>query len=139
LIEHLTPKQVEAYSRQQLVVAELLAVSDHLGECEACRRKVESATDGDALFLALRAELFGEAAVVSGPRQTRAHLTAEQMAGYVDRELSGEELETIADHLTGCEQCALAVYDLDAFRDQVAPSIYHEYRPASVASQPEGW
>ena len=45
----------------------------------------------------------------------------------------------VADHLTGCEQCALAVDDLHAFRDQIAPSLDREYHPASVPPAPEGW
>ncbi|HXG66013.1 MAG TPA: hypothetical protein VNO70_13000 [Blastocatellia bacterium] len=139
MIEHLTQKQVEDYCRQQLGVAELLTVSDHLGECEACRRQVERAMNGDAAFFALRLEVFGEAAEVSSPHLVRAHLTAEQRAGYVDRILSGEELQTVADHLTSCEQCALAVDDLQDFRDQIAPSLEREYHPAPVPSPTGGW
>lgn len=45
----------------------------------------------------------------------------------------------VADHLTSCEQCALAVDDLDAFRDQIAPSLEREYHPASVSSPIESW
>jgi hypothetical protein len=133
--EHLTQKQVEDYCRQKLGVAELLSASDHLGECEACRRQTESAMNGDAVFFALRAEIFGEAAAVSSKHLARAHLTAEQAAGYVDRKLSGEELQMVADHLTGCEQCALAVDDLHAFKDQIAPTLERQYHPASAPSQ----
>jgi len=109
-------------------------VSDHLGECEACRRRIENATDGDVAFFALRSAVFGEAAEVS----SRAHPSAEQRAGYVDRNLSGEEVQFVADHLTNCEQCALAVDDLRAFRNQVAASLEREYHPANVGSQREG-
>ena len=134
LIAHLTQKQVEDYCRKRLGVAELLRVSDHLGECEACRRQVEYAMNGDAAFFALRSELFDEAADIASP-----HLTEEQMAGYVDKNLSGLEHQTIADHLAGCEQCALAVDDLAAFRHQIAPSLEREYHPAPVPSLTEGW
>jgi anti-sigma factor RsiW len=137
--DHLIQKQIEDYCQQRLAVAELLSVSDHLGECEACRQRIEYAMNGDAAFFALRAEVFGEAADISSPLLARAHLTAEQTAGYVDKNLSGEELQTVADHLTICEQCALAVDDLNAFRDQIAPSLDRVYRPAPVASPTEGW
>src|SRR5215213_444997 len=139
LIEHLTQKQVEDYCRQQLRVADLLAVSDHLGECEACRRRLEYAMNGDAALFALRAEVFGEAAGISSPHLMRSHLTTEQTAGYVDRNLSGEELQMVADHLTGCEQCALAVDDLHAFRNEIAPTLEREYHPAPVTSPTTGW
>jgi anti-sigma factor RsiW len=132
--EHLTQKQIDDYCRKRLGVAELLSASDHLGECEACRSQIEYAMNGDAAFFALRSEVFGDAAAIS----SRAHLTAERMAGYVDRNLSGEELQMVADHLTHCEQCALAVDDLDAFRNQVAPSLEREYHPATVPPRTEG-
>ena len=138
MVEHLTQKQFEDYCRRQLGAAELLPVSDHLGQCEACRRRVERATKGDAAFFDLQSEIFGEAAEIFSPHTVRAHLTAEQTALYVDGDLSGEGLRTVADHLTHCEMCALAVDDLRAFRDQVAPSLEREYRPAPVAAPTEG-
>lgn len=139
MAEHLTQKQVEDYSRQQLGVAELLSVSDHLGECETCRRQIEYGMNGDAALFALRAEVFDRAAEIASPHLVRAHLTAEQTAGYVDRNLSGEELQMVADHLTHCEPCALAVDDLDAFRNQVAPALEREYHPAMVPPATAGW
>jgi anti-sigma factor RsiW len=137
MFKHLTQKQVDDYCLQQLGVAELLSVSDHLGECEACRRQIESAMNGDAAFFALRSEVFGEAAEISSPHMVRAHLTSEETAGYVDRSLPGEELQMIADHLTSCEQCALTVDDLHAFKNQIAPSLEREYNPATIPSPTE--
>jgi hypothetical protein len=89
--------------------------------------------NGDAAFFALRAGVFGEAAEIS-----TQHLTAEQTAWYVDKNLSGEELQSVTDHLTGCDQCALGVDDLDAFKDQIAPSLKHEYHPEPLSSPTEG-
>jgi anti-sigma factor RsiW len=139
LVEHLTQKQVKDYCQQRLSVAELLSVSDHLDECEACRRRVESALSCDVALLALRAEIFSEASENSSAQAAHAHLTAEQTAEYVDKRLSGEEFQTVTDHLSRCEQCVLAVEDLDAFRHQVAPSLEHEYRPATSRPRTEGW
>jgi anti-sigma factor RsiW len=140
LIEHLTQNQVEDYCRRQLRPDELLSVSDHLGECEKCRRRTESALNGDAAFFAVRAEVFGEAAEISSPHLIRAHPTAEQTAGFIDGKLATEELQSVADHLTNCEQCALVVDDLRSFRDQIAPSLAREYHPTPVISPvKEGW
>jgi hypothetical protein len=139
LREHLTQIQVEGYCRQRLGVAELQSVSDHLGECQACRHQIEYSMHADTAFFAVRGEVFGEAAEISSPRLARAHLSAEQAAGYVDRIMPGEELQIVSDHLTHCEQCALAVDDLHAFRDQVAPSLDRKYHPAPVPSPTEGW
>lgn len=123
---HLTQKQVEDYCRRQLPAAELLAASDHLGECDACRQRLEVAGNGDAPFFAVHSQVFEDTAV--------AHLTMDQTAAYVDRDLSGEELRTVDDHLAHCEQCVFAVNDLRAFRNEIAPSLDREYQPVRVHS-----
>jgi anti-sigma factor RsiW len=127
LIEHLTQNQVEGFCRQELRRAQLLSVSDHLDDCGACRRRIESAMNGDAAFLALRAEVFGETAEIPSPHLVQTHPTAEQSSAYVDGTLAGEELQLVVDHLTLCEQCALAVDDLGVFRNQIAPSLDRKY------------
>ena len=127
-MEHLTQKQLADYSRRRLPAAELLAVSDHLGECEACRRQIES---NDAAFFALH-----EAAFDGNANAT--HLTSAQTADYVDRSLAGEALQMVDDHLTTCEQCALAVADLRAFRNEIAPLLDRDYGPAAAPVK-SGW
>jgi len=132
-VEHLTSKQVEGYSLHQLPAAELLAVSDHLGECNACRARVESALSNDAAFFALHEEAFSE-------NGSAGHLTTEQTADYVDKHLSGEALQVVNDHLAGCERCAVAVADLRAFRNEIAPSLDSEYGPTTApAVVKTGW
>ena len=124
-MEHLSQKQIEDYSQNRLRSAELLAASHHLGECKACQARVEAALDVDAVFFAVREEAFaGDAG---------AHLTSEQTAEYVDKDLTGDELQFVTDHLSSCEQCAFAVDDLRAFRNQIAPSLDREYGPAPDA------
>ncbi|HEX5604389.1 MAG TPA: hypothetical protein VFX63_17635 [Pyrinomonadaceae bacterium] len=124
-MEHLSQKQIEDYSQNRLRGAELLGASDHLGQCEACRARVEVGLDVDAAFFAVREEAFdGDAG---------AHLTSEQTAECVDKNLAGDELQFVTDHLSGCEQCAFAVNDLRAFRNQIAPSLDREYGPTHVA------
>src|SRR6476659_9755257 len=135
-MEHLTSKQVEDYSLRQLPAAALLAVSDHLGECDACRSRVESALSTDAAFFALHEEAFGENGNLSS-----GHLTSEQSADYVDKHLSGEALHVVNDHLAGCEHCVLAVADLRAFRNEIAPSLDRDYGPTTAPARPvkSGW
>jgi hypothetical protein len=128
-VEHLSQKQVEDYSLHQLSAAELLAISDHLGACEVCRVRVEGALSGDVAFFALHDESFSENGLDS------AHLTAGQTADYVDQNLAGEALQMVDDHLSSCEQCAVAVADLRAFRDEIAPSLDRRYGPVSEG----GW
>ncbi len=125
-MEHLTQQQLGDYSRNRLRAAELLAASDHLAECELCRKGLEDAIDGDAAFFAVHAETLGEDAAT--------HLTAEQTADYVDKNLTGEALQMAQDHLSSCESCVFAVEDLRAFRNEVAPSLDREYRPAGAVT-----
>ena len=127
-MEHLSSKQVEGYSLRQLPAAELLAVSDHLGECDVCRSRVQS---DEAAFFALHEEVFSE-------NGSAGHLTAEQTAGYVDKHLSGETLQFVNNHLAGCERCVLAVADLRAFRNEIAPSLDREYGPTPAPAR-VGW
>jgi hypothetical protein len=122
-VEHLSQKQIEDYSQNRLGGTELLALSDHLGECEACAGRVEATLDVDAAFFAVREEAFALDGNVG------AHLTSEQSAEYVDKNLAGDELQFVTDHLSSCEQCAFAVDDLRAFRNQIAPSLDREYGP----------
>ncbi|HEY0764671.1 MAG TPA: hypothetical protein VGD61_20005 [Pyrinomonadaceae bacterium] len=122
-MEHLTDKQVEDYSRNQIPATELLAVGAHLAECDDCRRRVEA---GDEAFFALHDETFAESGL------STSHLTSDQSAEYVDKSLSGETLQVVVDHLGNCEQCTLAVEDLRAFRNEIAPSLDREYGPATV-------
>jgi anti-sigma factor RsiW len=129
-VEHLTQQQLEDYSLQRLGAAELVTVSDHLGECELCRAHVEARMNGDAAFFALHDEAFRDE---TGPS---AHLTAAQTAEYVDKNLSGESLQMATDHLAGCEQCVLAVADLRAFRNEIATSLDREYFPTPVTVAP---
>jgi anti-sigma factor RsiW len=136
LVEHLTQRQFEGYRLRRLGVEELLSVCDHLGACEACRRRLEGAGEGDTTFFALRSELFGGPAESFSTHAAREHLTAEQTAAYVDGTLSGEGLQTADDHLSSCDHCAFGVEDLRAFRAEVAPSLEREYRPAAVAPPP---
>ena len=128
-MEHLSQKQVEDFSLQQLPAGELLSVSDHLAECEACRLRIEGEISGDVAFFALQQEAFDENAI------TGAHLTADQTADYVDQHLSGESLQVVNDHLTTCERCVLAVNDLREFRNEIAPSLDRRFGPRTVAAE----
>jgi anti-sigma factor RsiW len=128
-VVHLTQKQIEDYSRHQLSPADVLAVADHLGECEVCRAQIEVVGNGDAAFFGLRSQVFEEA--LDGG----VHLTMDQTAAYVDHRLSGEELLAIDDHLMHCEACVLAVDDLREFRNEIAPSLDREYQPAGLPSR----
>jgi anti-sigma factor RsiW len=129
LSQHLTQSQIEDYSQHNLTAAEVLSVSNHLFVCEACSRQVERALNGDVAFFTLKSEVFTE--MLSSPAGG-AHLTLEQTTRYVDETLAGEGLQVVTDHLADCEQCEMAVNDLRAFREHVAPELNREYQPSPV-------
>jgi hypothetical protein len=123
--DHLTQIQIENYGRRQLSTVDLLPITDHLGVCDACRRQVQRALNGDAAYLALRSGLFGQIGhTLPAPAPEREHLTFEQIVGLVEATLSGEELQIANDHLSCCQECFLAFDDLRAFKDQVEPELH---------------
>jgi Putative zinc-finger len=134
LSDHLTNKQVEDYGRCQLPAREALFVSDHLAGCEMCRQRLESGANDDEEYLAVRAELLGEAEALTSPI---GHLTIEELTGFVDRALSGEELQVVEDHLTCCEECNLMVKDLLEFKDQVTPGFDRKHHPSGRRARDE--
>ncbi|MEW6731710.1 MAG: tetratricopeptide repeat protein [Acidobacteriota bacterium] len=137
--EHLTQNQIEGYSLRRLSAIELLSASDHLGVCADCRGKVERALDGNTAFFALKSEVLG-VALEANSSPDRTHLTFEQIANCVDKTLAGEELQTVKDHLTSCEQCVMVVDDLRSFREEVAPALDREYRPSTIrTTQDNRW
>ncbi len=125
---HLTQQQIEDYCKHQLPPAEVLTAADHLGACDVCRTQIESVGNGDSAFFSTHSQVFEESP------DSGAHLTMDQTAAYVDRHLSGEELRIADDHLTHCVECVLAVDDLRAFRNEIAPSLDRDYNPATVPS-----
>ncbi len=126
-MEHLTQKQIEDYSQHRLPGAELLAVGDHLAACEACSLRLETALNADAAFFGIHDEAFAET------EGTSLHLTSAQTAEFVDKNLAGDELQFVTDHLNHCEQCVLAVADVRAFRNEIARSLDRQYGPTQVA------
>jgi anti-sigma factor RsiW len=127
-VVHLTQKEIEDYCKHQLPAAQVLSVTDHLAACDVCRSQIEAAGNGDAAFFSLRSQVFDEAI------ETGAHLGMDQIAAYVDRHLTGEELRMVDDHLSHCEECIIVVTDMRMFRNEIAPSLDREYVPATVAS-----
>ncbi|MGH9846160.1 MAG: zf-HC2 domain-containing protein [Blastocatellia bacterium] len=127
MTEHLSSAQIENYRQCELAPNELLSVDDHLAACVECRRQIKTALNYGAAEVALYAQLPAETDAPS-------HLNFEQSAGYVDGLLTGDERQTVKDHLASCAQCAMAVDDLRAFRNEIAPELDREYLPKEVAA-----
>jgi hypothetical protein len=131
LSDHLTQSQIGDFGRHRVPAAEWLSLVDHLAVCEACRLKVEEAVDGEAAYLALRSGAIDESETRLAPGE-RAHLTFEQMAGFIDGAIAGEDLQLVEGHLTWCEECETEVDDLRAFKDRVVPERERENQLSPV-------
>jgi len=137
LSDHLTQTQIEDYGRRPLPAAEWLFVSDHLSVCEACRRQVEEVVSNEATYFALKSGALDEEEARSLSADY-AHLTFEQMAGFVDEAVAGEELQVLKDHLAWCEECGTAVDDLRAFKAQVMPEPEPDNRLSPIGVATDG-
>src|SRR5262245_56080001 len=116
--------KVENYRQGKLAPDELLSVDDHLAVCRQCRQHLETALGHGAGEMALYAELSAET-------EGYPHLSFEQSAGYVEGLLVGDESQMVKDHLASCAECTIAMDELRALRNQIAPDLDREYRPRS--------
>jgi len=137
LIDHLTQDQVNDYCQQRLQPAELLSVSDHLQQCQICPRRIEVAFEDESRFFAVRSAIFGDLPDHELPDIDSADLTAVQ-TDFVDGKLGVEEHGMVADHLSHCLQCSMAVADLQAFKDQISSSLERKYRPITTTEVGSG-
>src|SRR5260221_8824105 len=99
--EHVTPDDLQRFRRGELPPAGVLAVTKHLGACEACAALARTSV-GPAGFESLRLALAG----------TPEHVTAEQLSDYVDRVAGGD----VAEHVRLCARCRAEAEDLAGFR-----------------------
>ena len=130
MLAHPNKQQLQDYLSQQLDVAELLTVSEHLEGCETCRQQLQVGMSGDLPFLSLHEGLAKELGDPAG------HLTAAQTADYVDKNLAGEEKDS---RLTTYQLVRFASSQLQIFEPfeiEIATSIDNDYQPVIIHEQP---
>ena len=123
--EHLSFEQVQSYKRRVMLPSELLAASDHIAACEVCRQQLSSGDQLQTGIIYLRENLQAEES---------SHLSYDQLADYVDSNVSGAERKGIESHLEICKHCALEVENLRALKAEMAADINKEYAPAERRS-----
>jgi hypothetical protein len=104
---------------------ELLAADDHLAACAACRARAAGAEELRAAFTAMSDELEADGGETE-------HLSYEQVAAYVNQELSPAEREVAAAHMEACDGCAEEVRDLLAFRATIPPQTTPQREPVGA-------
>jgi anti-sigma factor RsiW len=112
--EHLSSEQLSGYGQRALPPLELLAVDDHLAECDHCRARIAPAARTPETL-----SLLQDALLIS-PEGVSAHLDYEQLAGLVDGALPEAAHELAASHLDHCRACQNEFQDLSAFRAELA-------------------
>src|SRR6202011_2871741 len=98
-MEHLSEEQIAEYRVRVLSGAQVLRVSDHLMQCEACRARAFGYVDPAAGAAAIFASLNSEAG-------TSAHLSYDEMADFVDGKVSPADAELLRLHTQECAACA---------------------------------
>jgi len=122
MADHLTPQQIQGYRQRALDADERLRVSEHLYACDDCRRLVKSGIAPTALADSLKAD--------ADESQVDEHLTAEEMAAYVEEKIDAEDRLFVQAHIQGCTACAFQIKELQQFRAILSTYPEEVYAPA---------
>jgi len=134
-MEHLSQEQVRAYHTRSLSGAELLRVSDHLFQCEACQAWILQDSDLGTAAAAVSARLQSEAGGFT-------HLTYDEIAAYVDGQASGGEAEWVRLHARECAACAADLHEIQSlktFLDASRSGLPQPAYPARFWRAIHGW
>ena len=108
--EHLSAQTIEQYWRRTIAPIELLAAVDHLAICDDCRRRAAHVVGAKDVLPSVQSSLHAEI----------EHVSYEQMASFVDGQLTAADRESVESHLKLCGECADEVSDLQNFRMSMA-------------------
>jgi predicted anti-sigma-YlaC factor YlaD len=124
--EHFTTQQVERYLGRAMSPAELLAATDHLATCEACRKLLGEAKQLHSSLTSLRADLQA----IAGAEPV--HLQYEELAAYLDGRADPVDREILESHLQICQQCMAEAQDLRTFKSEMSANSDREYAPVTT-------
>ena len=108
--EHISDNLWNRYREGQLTVTELVQFDAHLQECGACQNRLADDEHVAGSFAALRSDVAGLA---------EDHLSYEQLAAYVDRQLYATDRTIVETHLQTCTTCAMEVEELQEFQQEL--------------------
>jgi len=109
---HLSEEQVASYRDRSLAAAQLLQVSQHLAECQACRSQVASESEIYTGIAAFRLPLLSAA---------DNHLAYAEIAAYAGRELDAEHAAAVDLHVRTCRSCAAGLAAVQSVRQEMQP------------------
>lgn len=123
--EHLSEQDLERYLRRAMTGPELLASDDHLAQCDSCSGRLQERDEA-------RGALFSVTAAFQEALARPEHPPYQQLAAYVDSELSSGDREGLEAHLQECPQCASETQDLRSLQAELSPGV-------SPARTPSAW
>lgn len=124
--QHLSEKVIERYRTSELSPAELLALDDHLGQCDSCRAEMRNSENLPEAYAQAISALQPESAFED------RHLAYQHMADYVDESLSDLDRELVDSHLEFCANCRNEVKDLQTMKAALAELPDARYSPAET-------
>lgn len=115
--DHFSHEKLLSFAERTLDVAETLAVSDHLGECESCRQDLTGMLEPERQASLLRNSLEFES--------LDQHLEFDMMSAYVDGGLDEIENEIVELHVGDCKECYSEVEEIRRLREEIqsSPSV----------------
>ena len=108
--EHVSGERLTAYRELRLTPRELIEVDDHLAVCHECRAQLNPAKRRTEVFQSVTAALASP----------DAHVSYDQLVGYVDNTLEVIDREIVDTHVESCTTCAMELRDLQAFAARMA-------------------
>lgn len=133
--EHISDNQWQNYRKSTLTAAELLQFDAHLQMCVACQTRLAEHEQVANSFAALRSDLSEAMA------ELNAHLEYEELAAYLDHQLTPPDLNRVETHLQSCKNCAAEVEDLRTFQQELdAPNATNKSaRPFRPTDWSQSW
>ncbi|MBL8189001.1 MAG: zf-HC2 domain-containing protein [Acidobacteria bacterium] len=115
--EHISDNLWNRYRKSALTVAELLQFDAHLQACVECQTRLAEHEQVANSFAALRTDL-SEALI-----EPKEHLSYEELAAYLDHQLTPPDQARVETHLQSCKNCATEVEDLRDFQQELDAPI----------------
>jgi hypothetical protein len=134
LEEHISDQDIERYRQRAMEPAALINTNEHLSVCEYCYQRFNKED------LLEPAYIFARSILPNRDASAEKHLLYDQIAAYVDEDLSYKEMEKAELHLENCAQCRIDVEDLRAVKTAILSQkeiVPLPAPPVSVFSQPQ--
>jgi hypothetical protein len=116
---HVTDAEIEQFHRRQLTPEVLLPLTDHLADCDDCRRRVAKGGDQATASALLRKALGID---------LDEHVSELDIQAVAGGTLSGDRRDEVTAHLDQCRACAEEVRDLQAFIARSTPAGGRRWR-----------